>query len=504
MAVLWRLKGVCAVNALPQDLFKQQAYVGGEWTQAQDGAVLPVCNPADGVLLGSVPALGAAETAAAVASAEAALPAWRGLPAKVRSRLLKRWFDLITARQRDLAWLLTLEQGKPLAEAQSEIAYGASYIEWFAEEAKRVCGDTLPAPVTGQRVLVFKQAVGVCAAVTPWNFPNAMIARKAAPALAAGCTFVVRPASQTPFSALALAELAHQAGIPAGVFNVVTGDADTVGRVLTEHPSVRKFSFTGSTAVGRKLMAQCASTVKKISLELGGNAPFIVFDDADLPAAVAGAVAAKFRNAGQTCICANRIYVQKNIYPAFAEAFTRAVSALRVGKGTDESSHIGPLIDGKALRRTQDLLADARARGGRVLCGGTHEGAFFAPTVLADAHDEMRLAHEEIFAPLAPLFCFDGEAEVLRRANATEYGLAAYVYSRDLARVFRVSEALEYGMVGVNTGVISNEAAPFGGIKQSGIGREGSRYGLDEYLEIKYVAVDGLSAGADAGGACAD
>ncbi len=480
------------MNIPHPDLFRQQAYIGGKWCDADSGKVLAVHNPATGEMLGTIPDMGAEEARRAITAAQNALPAWRAFPAKVRSRLLKRWFDLITARQHDLAVLLTLEQGKPLSEAKGEIAYGAAYIDWYAEEARRVAGQILPAPVSGQRVLVSKQPVGVCAAVTPWNFPNAMIARKVAPALAAGCTFVARPASQTPFSALALAELAEQAGIPAGVFNVVTGAAEAIGRELTENPVVRKFSFTGSTEVGRKLMAQCASTIKKVSLELGGNAPFIVFDDADLEAAVAGALAAKFRNAGQTCVCANRIYVQQGIYTRFAERFAAAAARMRVGDGMEAHNEIGPLINQRALQHALELLEDARAHGGEVLCGGTHQGVFFAPTVIAAANDDMRLAHEEIFAPVAPLFIFADEDEVIRRANATEYGLAAYLYSRDLARVFRVSEALEYGMVGVNTGVISNEAAPFGGMKQSGIGREGAAQGMEEYLETKYIALDGL------------
>ena len=473
-------------------LFKTQAYIGGRWLDADNGAVLAVDNPATGETVGSVPDMGAAEAERAVQAAYAALPDWRAKSAGERAALLRRWFDLMLENKRALAEILTLEQGKPLAEAEGEIAYGASYVEWYAEEAKRVYGDTIPAPAADRRVLVLKQPVGVCAAITPWNFPNAMIARKAAPALTAGCTFVVRPASQTPFSALALAALAEQAGIPAGVFNVITGAACPIGKVLTEHPLVRKFSFTGSTETGRELMRQCAGSIKKVSLELGGNAPFIVFDDADVDAAVAGAVAAKFRNAGQTCVCANRIYVQRGVYDAFAAKFAATAGSLKTGSGFDDASDLGPLIDDKAAAHTRDLLADALENGGRVLCGGSGAGRFFDATVIGGANGTMRVAREEIFAPLAPLFVFDSEEEAVALANDTEYGLAAYFYSQNLARCVRVAEALEYGMVGVNTGIISNAAAPFGGVKQSGLGREGSKYGLDEYLETKYVALGGI------------
>jgi len=473
-------------------LFKTQAYIGGRWLDAGNGAVLAVDNPATGETVGSVPDMGAAEAERAVQAAYAALPDWRAKSAGERAVLLRRWFDLMLENKRALAEILTLEQGKPLAEAEGEIAYGASYVEWYAEEAKRVYGDTIPAPAAERRVLVLKQPVGVCAAITPWNFPNAMIARKAAPALAAGCTFVVRPASQTPFSALALAALAEQAGIPAGVFNVVTGAARPIGKVLTEHPLVRKFSFTGSTETGRELMRQCAGSIKKVSLELGGNAPFIVFDDADVDAAAAGAVAAKFRNAGQTCVCANRIYVQRGVYDAFAAKFAAAAGSLKTGSGFDAASDLGPLIDDKAAAHTRELLADALENGGRVLCGGSGAGRFFDATVIGGANGTMRVAREEIFAPLAPLFVFDSEEEAVALANDTEYGLAAYFYSQNLARCVRVAEALEYGMVGVNTGIISNAAAPFGGVKQSGLGREGSKYGLGEYLETKYVALGGI------------
>ena len=471
-------------------LFKTQAYIGGRWLDAGNGAVLAVDNPATGQTVGSVPDMGAAEAERAVQAAYAALPDWRAKSAGERAALLRRWFDLMLENKRALAEILTLEQGKPLAEAEGEIAYGASYVEWYAEEAKRVYGDTIPAPAVDRRVLVLKQPVGVCAAITPWNFPNAMIARKAAPALAAGCTFVVRPASQTPFSALALAVLAEQAGIPAGVFNVITGAARPIGKVLTEHPLVRKFSFTGSTETGRELMRQCAGSIKKVSLELGGNAPFIVFDDADVAAAVAGAVAAKFRNAGQTCVCANRIYVQSGVYDEFVRKFAQAAGYLKVGNGLESGTECGPLIDEAALSKVEEHLADALAHGGEVVAGGARHPAgklFFQPTVIRHAHAGMKVAREETFGPLAPVFRFENEADVLQQANATEYGLAAYCYTRSLGTATRMMEGLVYGMVGINTGVISNEAAPFGGVKQSGIGREGGKYGLDEYLATKYV-----------------
>ncbi len=471
-------------------LFRQQCYINGRWLDADSGAALAVSNPATGQTLGSVPDMGAAEAERAIAAAQAALPAWRAQTAKQRSQVLRRWFDLMIEAQEDLARLLTLEQGKPLAEARGEIAYGASYIEWYAEEAKRVYGDTIPGPAPDKRILVIKQPVGVCAAITPWNFPNAMITRKAAPALAAGCTFIVRPASQTPFSALAIAALAERAGIPAGVFNVITGSSREIGRVLTESDTVRKFSFTGSTAVGRQLQRQCASTIKKTSMELGGNAPFIVFDDADLDAAVAGAIACKFRNAGQTCVCANRLYVQSGVYDEFVAKFAAAAGYLKIGNGLNEGVDFGPLIDEAALAKVEEHLADALAHGGEVAAGGRCHPAgrlFFEPTVIRHASAAMKVAREETFGPLAPVFKFDSEAEALQQANDTEYGLAAYLYARDIGTITRMSEGLEYGMVGVNTGVISNEAAPFGGIKQSGIGREGGKYGLEEYLENKYI-----------------
>lgn len=473
-------------------LLQTACYLNGEWHTAANGRTITVTNPATGETIAAVPDMGAAEAEAAVAAAEAALPAWRALPAKERSRLLRRWFELMMQHQNDLAIILTCEQGKPLAEAKGEIAYGASYIEWFAEEAKRVYGDTIPAARADQRITVLRQPVGVCAAITPWNFPNAMITRKAAPALAAGCTFIIRPASLTPLSALAIAELAHRAGIPKGVFNVITGASADIGKVFTEDGRVRKFSFTGSTEVGRKLMAQCAGTVKKVSLELGGNAPFIVFDDADIDAAVAGAVASKYRNAGQTCVCSNRLYVQSGVYDEFVEKLTAAVRRLKIGNGLGEGVEIGPMIEEAAVEKVRQLIADAVAKGAEITTGGNAEALFFEPTVLKNATQSMAFAREEIFGPLAPVFKFDTEAEAIAFANDTEFGLASYFYSRDIGRITRVSEALEYGMVGINTGLISNEAAPFGGVKHSGLGREGSKYGMDDYLEMKYVLLAGI------------
>ncbi len=474
-------------------LFKTQAYIDGKWLNADSGKTIEVTNPATGEVIGTIPNMGKVETERAVKAAEAALPVWQKKSAKERSNILRKWFNLMMQYQDDLAYILTCEQGKPLAEAKGEIAYGASYIEWFAEEAKRIYGDTIPAPSSDKRIIVIKQAIGVCAAITPWNFPNAMITRKAAPALAAGCSFIIRPASQTPFSALALAALAEEAGIPAGVFNVITGGSAEIGQVLTESPIVRKFSFTGSTAVGRQLMQQCASTIKKISLELGGNAPFLVFDDADVDAAVQGAVAAKFRNAGQTCVCANRIYVQSGIYDEFCEKLTKAVAKMVVGNGLQDGVEIGPMIDQKAVNNTISLLEDATSKGGEILGGGKYEDLFFKPTVIKNATHEMRVFSEEIFGPLAPVFKFDTEEEAIRLANDTEFGLASYFYSENMNRVIRVSEKLDYGIVGVNTGLISNEAAPFGGVKQSGLGREGSKYGIEDYLEIKYIAIGNIN-----------
>lgn len=472
-------------------LFKQQAFINGQW-HAFSGSKINVINPATSKILGTVPNMGQTETKQAIAAAQAALPAWRNQTANERSRILRKWFDLINENREYLAQILTAELGKPITESRGEIDYGAAYIEWYAEEAKRIYGNIIPAPSSDRRIHIIKQAVGVCAAITPWNFPNAMITRKVAPALAAGCTFVLRPASQTPFSALALAALAQQAGVPNGVFNVITGNAKEISHVLTTHPDVRKFSFTGSTEVGRELMAQCANTIKKVSLELGGNAPFIVFDDADIQAAVSGAMVAKFRNAGQTCVCANRIYVQRQIHDEFVRQFTAAVQNLSVGDPLLAETQISCLVNESAVHHANDLLLDALAKGGSLKTGGTHQGLFYQPTVLVNASDEMRVAREEIFAPIAPIFVFDDEDEVLHRANDVEVGLAAYVYTCDLARSVRVSERLEYGMVGINTGMISNAAAPFGGIKQSGLGREGSFYGLEDYLEIKYLALGGM------------
>ena len=474
-------------------LFRRQCHVAGAWIDADDGAVSAIANPATGEVLGSVPALGAAETRRAIEAAHAAWPAWRALTAQVRATILRRWHGLMLEHQEDLATLLTLEQGKPLAEARGEIAYAASFIEWFAEEGKRVYGDTVPAHQPDKRILVLKEPVGACAAITPWNFPTAMIARKAGAALAAGCPMVVKPAPQTPFSALALAVLAERAGLPAGLLSVVTGPAQVIGDELLDNPLVRKLSFTGSTRTGKYLMQRCAGTLKRLSLELGGNAPFIVFDDADLDAAVAGALVSKYRNSGQTCVCANRFLVQDGIYGAFAERLTRAVrEQLKVGNGLESGVMQGPLIDAAALAKVERHVADALAHGAKVLTGGRRHalgGTFYEPTVLADVTPGMLVAREETFGPVAPLFRFRTDEEAIRLANATEFGLAAYFYSRDLNRMFRVAEALQYGMVGVNTGLISTEVAPFGGVKESGFGREGSKYGIDEYLDIKYLCV---------------
>ncbi|MDM2969913.1 MULTISPECIES: NADP-dependent succinate-semialdehyde dehydrogenase [unclassified Citrobacter] len=473
-------------------LFRQQAFIEGQWHDARSGDTIAVTNPANGQPLGSVPKMGAEETREAIDAANRALPAWRALTAKARANILRRWFNLMMEHQDDLARLMTLEQGKPLAEAKGEISYAASFIEWFAEEGKRIYGDTIPGHQADKRLIVIKQPIGVTAAITPWNFPSAMITRKAGPALAAGCTMVLKPASQTPFSALALAELANRAGVPAGVFNVITGSAGAVGNELTSNPLVRKLSFTGSTEIGRQLMEQCAKDIKKVSLELGGNAPFIVFDDADLDNAVEGALASKFRNAGQTCVCANRLYVQDGVYDRFAEKLQQAVSKLHLGDGLQADVTTGPLIDEKAVAKVQEHIADALEKGAKVLCGGKAHalgGNFFQPTILVDVPNNAKVAKEETFGPLAPLFRFKDEADAIAQANDTEFGLAAYFYARDLSRVFRVGEALEYGIVGINTGIISNEVAPFGGIKASGLGREGSKYGIEDYLEIKYMCI---------------
>jgi len=476
-------------------LFRQQAYVNGEWCGADSGAAHPVTNPATGETIGSVPLMGAAETRRAIAAANEAWRLWRRKTAKERSIVLRKWNDLMLANLDDLALIMTVEQGKPLAEAKGEIAYAASFIEWFAEEGKRAGGDTIPSPSPSSRIVVVKEPIGVCAAITPWNFPAAMITRKAGPALAAGCTMVLKPAESTPFSALALAVLAERAGVPAGVFSVVTGSAREIGAEMTSNPVVRKLTFTGSTGVGRLLMEQCAATIKKLSLELGGNAPFIVFDDADLDAAVEGAMASKYRNAGQTCVCANRLYVQDGIYDAFAEKLVAAVAKLKVGDGQQEGVTQGPLIDQKAVAKVEQHIADAVAKGARILAGGKRHAlgqSFFEPTVLADVTSDMMVAREETFGPMAPLFRFKTDDEVLALANDTEFGLASYFYSRDIGRIWRVAEGLESGMVGINTGLISNEVAPFGGVKQSGLGREGSKYGIEDYQVIKYLCMGGI------------
>ncbi|WP_155247826.1 NAD-dependent succinate-semialdehyde dehydrogenase [Variovorax paradoxus] len=477
-------------------LLKRLAFIGGEWVAARGGASHEVRNPANGEMIAAVPDMDVADTDRAVAAAQAALPAWRARPAKERSALLRRWHDLVLGAEQDLALLMTLEQGKSLAEALGEVRYGASFIEWFAEEGKRAYGDLIPAPTVDRRLMVMKQGVGVTAAITPWNFPIAMITRKVAPALAAGCTSVVKPAEATPLSALALAELAQRAGIPAGVLNVVTTARPVlVGGALTASAIVRKLSFTGSTPVGKLLMAQCAATVKRVSMELGGNAPFIVFDDADLDLAVQGAIASKYRNAGQTCVCANRFLVHEAVFDAFAERLVRAVEQLKVGAGVEPGVHIGPLIDRRALAKVSRLVDEARSQGARVLAGGAVHalgGNFYTPTVLADVTSEMAVVREEIFGPVAPLMRFASDDEAVQLANDTPFGLAAYFYTRDVRRAWRVAERLEYGMVGVNEGLISNEVAPFGGIKESGVGREGSKYGLDEYLETKYVCHGGV------------
>ncbi|MBM7062511.1 NADP-dependent succinate-semialdehyde dehydrogenase [Pseudomonas sp. UL073] len=473
-------------------LFRQQAYIDGTWQDADSGQTIKVNNPATGEILGTVPKMGAAETRRAIEAADKALPAWRALTAKERATKLRKWFELMMANQDDLGRLMTLEQGKPLAEAKGEIAYAASFIEWFAEEGKRVYGDTIPGHQADKRIIVIKQPIGVTAAITPWNFPAAMITRKAGPALAAGCTMVLKPASQTPYSALALAELAERAGIPKGVFSVVTGSAGDIGTELTSNPIVRKLTFTGSTEIGRQLMQECAKDIKKVSLELGGNAPFIVFDDADLDAAVDGALISKYRNNGQTCVCANRLYVQDGVYDAFVEKLKVAVAKLKIGNGLEDGTTTGPLIDDKAVKKVEEHIADAVGKGAKVVFGGKPHalgGSFFEPTILIDVPGTAAVAKEETFGPLAPLFRFKDEAEVVAMANDTEFGLASYFYARDLSRVFRVAEALEYGMVGINTGLISTEVAPFGGVKASGLGREGSKYGIEDYLEIKYLCL---------------
>ncbi len=476
-------------------LFREQAFVGGRWEGASDGKVKQVLNPANGKLLGTVPNLGADATRRAIEAANRALPDWRARTAKERAQILRKWFDLMMANQEDLAILMTVEQGKPLAESRGEIAYAASFIEWFGEEGKRVYGDVIPSHGRDKRIVVLKQPIGVTAAITPWNFPAAMIARKVAPALAAGCTMVIKPSELTPYSAFAMCVLAERAGIPAGVVSVVTGDSRPIGAELTSNPIVRKLSFTGSTAVGKLLMAQCSSNVTKVSLELGGNAPFIVFDDADLDAAVNGAIASKYRNAGQTCVCANRLYIQSGIYDRFAEKLAQAVRGLKVGDGLDKDTKIGPLIEEKAVQKVEQHVADAVSKGARVVVGGQRgdgPGTFYVPTVLTGVTADMLPMREETFGPVAPLMKFDTDEQVIQLANASEFGLASYFYSRDINRVWRVAEALESGMVGINEGIISTEVAPFGGVKESGIGREGSKYGLEEYLEIKYLCFGGI------------
>jgi succinate-semialdehyde dehydrogenase / glutarate-semialdehyde dehydrogenase len=477
-------------------LLRQQCFIDGNWVAADNAAELAVKNPATAQTIGSVPNMGAAETRRAITAAAAALAAWKARTAKERAVILRRWFDLMIANQDDLATIMTAEQGKPLAESKGEILYAASFIEWFAEEAKRLYGDIIPGHQSDKRILVLRQPIGVVAAITPWNFPAAMITRKAAPALAAGCTMVLKPATHTPLSALALAELSARAGLPAGAFNVVTGSATAIGGEMTSNRIVRKLTFTGSTEVGKKLMAQCAGTMKKVSLELGGNAPFIVFDDADLDAAVQGAIASKYRNTGQTCVCANRLLIQAGVYDEFASKLKAAVAQLRVGDGLAGVTDQGPLIDANAVAKVEEHIADALSKGAKIAIGGKRHvlgGSFFQPTILTDVTPNMLVAREETFGPLAPLFKFDTEAEAIALANDTEFGLAAYVYTRDLARSWRVSEAIEYGIVGLNTGIISTEVAPFGGVKESGIGREGSKYGILDYTEIKYICVGGVS-----------
>jgi succinate-semialdehyde dehydrogenase/glutarate-semialdehyde dehydrogenase len=473
----------------------EKAYINGQWVEADNGATISVTNPATGELIGTVPKMGGIETRRAINFASEALPAWREKTAKARARILRNWFDLIIKNQEALAQLMTAEQGKPLVESRGEIVYAASFIEWFGEEAKRVYGETIPGHVADKRLIVIKQPIGVCAAITPWNFPAAMITRKVGPALAAGCTIVLKPASQTPFSALALCQLAEEAGVPPGVFSCVTGSATEIGGELSSNPIVKKLSFTGSTEIGKLLLAQCATTVKKTSMELGGNAPFIVFDDADIDEAVKGAMISKYRNAGQTCVCANRILVQDSVYDVFVEKFSKAVSALTVGNGADDGTIIGPLIDDKALAKVEEQVSDAVKKGGKVMVGGKRHslgGSFFEPTVISGATKEMLAFKEETFGPLAPIFKFTTEAEAIALANDTQFGLAAYFYGQNIGRVWRVAEALEYGIVGINEGLISTEVAPFGGVKESGLGREGSSHGIDDYLEMKYLCMGGI------------
>ena len=484
--------------ALPikdKSLFRQQCYINGQWLDADSGKTIDVTNPATGEVIGTIPNMGAAETRRAIETANAAWGAWRKKTAKERSNLLRKWFNLIMENQDDLAVIMTAEQGKPLAESKGEVAYAASFIEWFAEEGKRIYGDVIPAHQPDKRIVVTKEPIGVVAAITPWNFPAAMITRKAGPALAAGCPIVLKPATQTPYSALALAVLAERAGLPAGLFSVVTGSASAIGGEMTSSPIVRKLTFTGSTEIGKLLMQQSAATVKKVSMELGGNAPFIVFEDADLDAAVEGAIMSKFRNTGQTCVCANRIYVQDGVYDKFAEKLKAAVGKLKVGDGLKGETQQGPLIDMKAVAKVEEHIADATKKGAKIAAGGKRHqlgGSFFEPTILTGVTSDMAVAREETFGPVAPLFRFKTEEEVVKLANDTEFGLAAYFYSRDLGRVWRVAEQVEYGIVGINTGIISTEVAPFGGVKESGIGREGSKYGIEDFLEVKYLCMGGI------------
>jgi succinate-semialdehyde dehydrogenase/glutarate-semialdehyde dehydrogenase len=479
------------------ELLRERCYVDGKWIDADSGKTIDVTNPADGSKLGTVPAAGEAETRRAIEAANRAYPAWRAKTAKERAKILRAWFDLMMANQEDLARIMTAEQGKPITESRGEIAYAASFIEWFGEEAKRVYGDIIPPHLPGRRIVVTKEPIGVCAAITPWNFPAAMITRKAGPALAAGCPIVIKPATATPYSAFAMAVLAERAGVPAGVLSVLTGSAKAIGGEMTSNPLVRKLTFTGSTEIGKQLMSQSAGTVKKVSLELGGNAPFIVFDDADLDEAVKGAIASKYRNTGQTCVCANRLLVQNGVYDAFAAKLAEAVKALKVADGMTEGAQQGPLIDMAAIEKVEDHIRDALSKGARIVIGGERHslgGTFFQPTVLADVTTEMKVTRDETFGPVAPLFRFDTEEQAIKMANDTEYGLAAYFYSRDIGRVWRVAEALEYGIVGINEGIISTEVAPFGGMKESGIGREGSKYGIEEYMEMKYLCMGGVDA----------
>jgi succinate-semialdehyde dehydrogenase/glutarate-semialdehyde dehydrogenase len=483
------------MNLSDSTLFRQQSYIDGAWCDADSGETIDVRDPATGSTLGTIPKMGTAETRRAIEAANKALPAWRAKTAKERAAILRKWFNLMMENQEDLAVMMTMEQGKPLAESRGEIAYAASFIEWFAEEGKRIYGETVPQHMADRRIIVLKEPIGVVGAITPWNFPSAMITRKAGPALAAGCTVVCKPATETPYSAFALAELAERAGVPKGVLNILTGKSSEIGTEITANPIVRKITFTGSTEIGKKLMEQSASTVKKVTMELGGNAPFMVFDDADLDAAVEGAMLSKFRNMGQTCVCANRIYVQSDVYDAFAEKFSAEVAKLKVGNGLEDGVTQGPLINSGGIDKVEEHIADALSKGARVMTGGErHElgGTYFQPTVLADVNPQMMVARDETFGPLAPLFRFESEEEVIQQANDTEFGLASYFYSRDIGRIWRVSEGLEYGIVGVNTGIISTEVAPFGGVKESGIGREGSHMGIEEYLEAKYVCLAGI------------